>query len=58
MNSGIAVLVLIHTTAKALLPLHSMKISRQAGLGQSVGLGLLLVAGCVGLITLMSSLSM
>lgn len=31
-----------------------MKVARKTGLGQSLGLGLLLVAGCVGLIALMS----
>jgi len=39
---------------KALWPARTMKVSRQAGLGQSIGLGLLLVVGCAGLITLMS----
>jgi|GEM_PF-3257514 len=34
-----------------------MKVVRSTGLGQSIGLGLMLVAGCVGLIVLMSYLA-
>jgi len=31
-----------------------MKAARKTGLGQSIGLGLLLVGGCAGLIAIMS----
>lgn len=31
-----------------------MKVARKNGLGQSIGLGLMLIAGCVGLLALMS----
>lgn len=35
----------------------TMKMISKAGLGQSLGLGLLLVVGCAGLMTLMSMAS-
>ena len=39
---------------RALWPVRTMKASRNVGLGQSIGLGLTLIVGCAGLITLMS----
>ncbi len=54
---GIATLVLRYTVVKAQWPVPTMKVSRKVGLGQSVGLGLLFIAGCVGLIMLMSSMA-
>lgn len=39
---------------RALWPVRTMKVSPKSGLGQSIGLGLLLIVGCAGLITLMS----
>lgn len=39
---------------KARLPPGNMKAARKVGLDQSIGLGLLLIAGCAGLVILMS----
>ncbi len=55
---GIAVLVFKNTYSEGSMALNIMKVARKSSLGQSIGLGLLLVAGCVGLIALMSYASL